>query len=204
MNYIYDIILNFNDNLIDFYDWNNNDNIVDVKRIPIVCVNSKTYCDLITSSFKLDDNFINKIKNKCEIYMGRKSNRVTAFLLTDMNNITAFKITNKIEYSSLQVNDELDILEDLFIKPIYLKYKVKKKNKVELKTRNQLKNELYIKEELDKMFIENNYEKLKYIYYECFNKKENRIDYIKKDLFNIETNSDTMRRLYNVLTSINS
>ena len=204
MNYIYDIILNFNEKYIDFYDWNISDDIIEVRKIPIICVDSKTYSDLLNSNFKLENTFYNKVINKCEVYAGKSIKRITAFLITDKSNITAFKINKKIYYSSLQIDDELDILDDITLEQSNIKYKIIKKNKYELKTRNQIKNELFIKDTLSKMFVENNYEKLKYIYYECFNKKENKIEIIIKELNNIESNSKIMTKLYNVLSSINS
>ena len=32
MDYIYDIILNFNEEFYDFYEWKNNDNIINVRN----------------------------------------------------------------------------------------------------------------------------------------------------------------------------
>ena len=36
MNYIYDILINFNENLYDFYDWNLNDQIDHIRKIPVI------------------------------------------------------------------------------------------------------------------------------------------------------------------------
>ena len=36
MTYIYDILLNFKDELIEFYDWNKNDNIIHIRKIPLL------------------------------------------------------------------------------------------------------------------------------------------------------------------------
>ena len=35
MNYIYDVVLNFQDELIEFYEWSSEDTIDHIKRIPI-------------------------------------------------------------------------------------------------------------------------------------------------------------------------
>ena len=35
MTYIYDILLNFNEEYYEFYDWNKEDTIVHIKKIPI-------------------------------------------------------------------------------------------------------------------------------------------------------------------------
>ena len=204
MNYIYDIILNFNKEYYDFYDWSIEDEITEVRKIPLIKVDCKVYNDLILNTFKLDELFLEKIKNKCEIYIGKSLKRITAFLLTDGDNITAFKIDKNIEYSSLQVDDELDILDELEINDSIIKYDILNKKNIVLKTRNQESNENFIKKELSHIFIENNISKIKYIYYECFNKKENRIDIIKKRLYENNNSFEIMNKLYNVLTNINT
>ena len=35
MEYIYDIVLNFNDCYYEFYEWNSKDKIINVKKIPV-------------------------------------------------------------------------------------------------------------------------------------------------------------------------
>ena len=42
MNYIYDIYLNFNKELYDFFDWNKSDKLTHIKMIPIFKVNEET------------------------------------------------------------------------------------------------------------------------------------------------------------------
>ena len=34
MTYIYDVTLNFNEILYDFFEWNNTDNLIHVRKIP--------------------------------------------------------------------------------------------------------------------------------------------------------------------------
>ena len=36
MNYIYDVITNFNDTYYDFYEWNKKDKLTHFKKIPII------------------------------------------------------------------------------------------------------------------------------------------------------------------------
>ena len=54
MNYIYDIVLNFNSNYYEFYEWNKNDNIINVRKIPVFKVDNQTYYD-----FKFNDIIVN-------------------------------------------------------------------------------------------------------------------------------------------------
>lgn len=196
MNYIYDIILNFNNYYFDFYDWNKNDKITEIRKIPIFKVNSKVLNELKYNTFILNNNFMNKIKNKCEYFIGRTVKLNTSFLLTDGIDVVAFQIGKKIYYSSLQIDEELDILDNLKIMEENVDYKIVKKNKINnFKTRNQIIIEKNLKEKLNKLFKENNESKIKYIYYECFNEKINNIKLIKEKLMNNNNLNDISKKL---------
>ena len=43
MNFIYDIVLNFNKNYYNFFEWNKKDNIISVKKIPLFLVDNNTF-----------------------------------------------------------------------------------------------------------------------------------------------------------------
>ena len=47
MNYYYDLVLNFNETAFMFYEWNENDVIELIKKIPLFSVNNKVLKDLI-------------------------------------------------------------------------------------------------------------------------------------------------------------
>ena len=42
MNYYYDIVLNLNEELYEFYEWEENDSIDFIKKIPLFRVSTKT------------------------------------------------------------------------------------------------------------------------------------------------------------------
>ena len=42
MNYVYDVLVNFKYPFIDFYEWNNDDKILNIKKIPFIKVTSET------------------------------------------------------------------------------------------------------------------------------------------------------------------
>ena len=50
MNYIYDVVLNFQDDLIEFYEWSSEDTIDHIKRIPIFRISSQNLNDLINKN----------------------------------------------------------------------------------------------------------------------------------------------------------
>ena len=72
MNYIYDIFLNFNDILYDIYEWNRNDNIIHIRKIPLFKVDKKIMSDFITKKIELSSEFLAKIFKKTEVFSKNK------------------------------------------------------------------------------------------------------------------------------------
>lgn len=185
MNYIYDILLNFNEKLYDFYDWNKNDNIKHIKKIPIVKVSSKNLDVLKNNQVEFSKQFLEKIQNKTEEFHSKKNKTIEyACLFTDDLEVMAININKKNLYSRLLIDEEIEILDIAnHIMEKDLDIKIIKKNEIEeFKTRKQIEQINKAKCELKKLLNENNIEKLKYLYYECFNKKIDSIEKIIKDL----------------------
>ena len=62
MNYIYDIVLNFQDNYYNFFEWNREDKIKNIIKIPLYRVSDKDINILKNNIIKVSKEFINKIK----------------------------------------------------------------------------------------------------------------------------------------------
>lgn len=196
MIYIYDILLNFKDEYYDFYDWNNNDSILHIRKIPLFKIDTDDLINIKNNKIKLDISFIEKIENKTELFTNRGVKNIKyGCLLSDGELVIGINYVGKrIKISSLLIDEEMDVLDDLEnIDKIKINYKIEKENKIdELKTRKQLEIENYLKKELYKIKDDN--EKLKYLYYECFNKKEENINKIKVSLNSL--NDDIINKLY--------
>lgn len=187
MNYIYDILLNFKEEYYDFYDWNKNDNIVHIRKIPILKIDTIDLYNIKNNKIKIELKFLEKIRNKTEIFTSKTVKNIEyAFLLSDGKKVLAIlKQDKKIKKSSLLIDEEMDVLEEIEREEMTkIEYKiVDKEGTKELKTRKQNEIEKFVKKELEK--IKNQDEKLKYIYYECFNKKEKSKEKILIELNNI-------------------
>ena len=110
MNYIYDIFGNFFENYYDFYEWNKSDKIIHIKKIPIIKVNKIDYKILLNNKFKINKELLNNIKNKTLLWNNKKDNYL---LITNGNDVFNIKFNNQgisTLRSSLQIEDELDIL----------------------------------------------------------------------------------------------
>lgn len=197
MNYVYDILVNFNENLYDFYDWNLNDPVTHIRRIPIYKVTSKQFYEIKNYQVKFDSKFLETIKNRTEFFSGRNIKIMKyAFLLTDGLDIMGIFIGDSIKYTSLQMDEELDILEDFRFKESHLDYQITStKNAMILKTRYQIEQINKMRQKLNALIKENNISKIQYIYYECFNEKEKQISLILERFYHSLENYQFLEKL---------
>lgn len=204
MIYIYDILLNFKDELYDFYDWNKNDNIIHIRKIPLIKIKEKDLVNIKNNNVKFDEETLNQIKDKAEIFTPKISKKIEYMtLLSDGNYVIGLQIEGKkIKKSSLLIDEELDILEDVNnLDFMNINYKIINKGiNNELKTRKQRETEKFIKKGINK--IKNDEEKLKYLYYECFDKKEENKEKILYKMLNNINNLDVNKKIYNFLKLI--
>ena len=77
MNYIYDIVLNFNKDYFCFYEWNKKDNIINIKKIPLFVVDDNTFNIMKYDKVVVDSNFIELIKDKTYTYSKNKVSNST-------------------------------------------------------------------------------------------------------------------------------
>lgn len=177
MNYIYDILLNFNPKLYEIYEWEKKDNITHIRKIPLFKITSVDLYNILNNKVEIDIDFLTNLYKKTECFAKNKVLYINyAFLLTDGKEVVAIKSNGKniIGYSKLLYEEEAEVLEySLSIKKIEIKYEVISKFKINFATRNENKIKNYIFKTLNKMVINNDEEKLNYIYLECFNKKIN-------------------------------
>lgn len=198
MNYIYDIYLNLNETLYDFFDWNKNDKLIHIKKIPIIKVNEDIIKSLITNNIKINDELLAQIYNKTEIWnMNTKINYCALFATnSDIIAIEFDKNGNNISKSSLSIDEELEVLE--IVNKLYeksLEYKILNKQKKIFKTRKQIKEENFISKELKNM----EESRLNYIYFECFGKREKNKKIILENIKKLQKNSKIYKNLYDIL-----
>ena len=110
MSYIYDIILNLNNEFIEFYEWDKSDYLTHIRKIPIYKISniSKIKIGNKINNYK----FIESIKNKT--YVFGKNNRDYLVLLCNEEKVLAISLNNKgyiKEISDLLFDEEDYILE---------------------------------------------------------------------------------------------
>ena len=177
MKYIYDIMLNFDEKFYDFFEWNDSDNIEYIKKIPAFKLSNKVLNELKNNEVIIN-NFINIIKDKTEVYLNTTIDLIEyscLFASDDIVIAVEFNNEGKIIYKSdLLIDEALDVISVCDkLKEIKLDYKILKKNTIDFMTKEELKKYNFICREIEKLYLDNNIEKLRYLYYECYNKVKN-------------------------------
>lgn len=209
MTYIYDIVLNFNNDFYEFYEWDKNDNLTLIKKIPLIKVESDFLDQVFNLKLKIDDPLILEITDKCEVNNKKKKILKYACLLTDSYRIIGILLNNKgeiIKLSDLLIDEAyeaLNISKRLQTKNIAYNILGTRNNNYFL-TRNEIKIKEYMELELKRINKENDLEKLKYLYFEFFNKTPTvDLNIYKELLKTINTNLTTNHlKLYKLLKLI--
>ena len=171
MNYYYDVVLNFFDTNMLFYEWNKFDNLELYKRVPIIQVNSKTLKDFINYNVVVDKNFLEIIKDKAK-KKGDCPSYIAIF--ADRNGSIALEFDekgNSLYRSFLDIDDDLNISDFLYTVDIMkVSYEIKDEIKYNDSLRMEDEIKLLIKTEVNSLYKKKDFVKLKYLYMEWFNK----------------------------------
>lgn len=176
MNYIYDIVLNFQDNYYEFFEWNRNDKIKNIRKIPLYRVTDQDILKLKYNKIKLDESFL-------KILASDKKTKKLMFLVSNTKislGILLDEEGNLLKRSSLLFEEEEEVNSySKTLTPTKLRYQEDKvkppihKLRIEREKKDNLIN--YIKNIQDTLT-------LKYLYYEYYKKEAPDIETIKKDL----------------------
>lgn len=183
MGYIYDVLLNFNDEIYDFYEWNKDDSLIHVRKIPVIKVSNIFIYDLKNSKIKINENL--NIKNKTELFQKKEIRYLdNSCIFTDGKEAIAvlIKRNGKVLKSKMIIDEEDDAVSvGKHLEMRNINYSIIESNKLdEFKTRSEREMQKYVFKELEEM----KEDKLNYIYFECFNEKTNENIDIKKQILN--------------------
>ncbi len=208
MIFIYDILLNFNDQeLHEFYEWSSNDDIEYVKKIPVLRLQEKCYYEIKNNDVLLDKAALEKIYQQCEIIHKKRVKKIPyGCLFTNLKEVFAVMLDSDgriLMRSTLLLDEGYDVIEKTGgLKITIIEYKVLKKNKQEpFLTRKEKDIIYFLNKEIDNIYNNRKFEKLRYLYYECFNLFGNNIDYIYeiiKEFINKEWTNKHLQ-LYNLV-----
>lgn len=212
MTYIYDILLNFNNDFFEFYEWEKNDNIIHVKKIPIYKVNTVFLDDLITKKVLIDDPIKFEILNKTELFDNKKNKNIkSACLFTDSYRIVAVLLNDDglvTKISDLLLEEAVDTIEIAKrCKLVSITYNILgTKKHYDFFTRKEIKIKKYLCKEIKTAYLEKDKTKLEYLYFEYFDRISSEIDKIYEELmysFKLELTSRHIK-LYELIKLANS
>ncbi len=181
MNYIYDILLNFQKEFYDFYEWNTNDEIMHIRKIPLFCVSDDDYYTIKNSVVCFNKDFCDKIHNRTERF---KKINVTllnyVFLISNGKETIGIKLGKNgiISHKSSLLPDENEEISDMAhdLKQYNVEYNVVRENPTTFQTRYEKENVLDISNKLRFLYNHKEDEKLKFLYLECFDENEDDVN----------------------------
>lgn len=194
---MYDLLLNFNEKIINFFEWEDEDNIKYVKKIPLIKINTTLLNSIIYDDIEIDNKFINQIENKIEFYDEENKKYKASIILSDEHKAIAYSFLNK-EISSLLLEEEQEAIRLASkLETTIIKYKIIKENQktIEKLTRKEQKIKEILKKEFKDLYKNNKIEKLNYYYYEYFNELSNDKDKVLNKLIN-SLNNITEKHIY--------
>ena len=188
MKNIYDILVNFKKIPYEFYEWNKEDDVKHVKKMPSIKVSDSTLYDIFYNDAVVSKNFLYQIKDKTEIFFGRTVKKVKYACVIYNDDVALSILLNDngeiIGKSKLLFDEEEDVLkEDVPLKEIDYNV-IKKSKKISGLTRREAKIVLLLSKYLDKIYENKKNDEIKYMYFECFNKVEEDNEKAYKNLKN--------------------
>lgn len=196
MNYIYDIVLNFQDNYYNFFEWRREDKIKNISKISLYRVSDKDILILKKNKVKVSEDFILKIKND------NKHSKKIICLVSNGKIALGLLFNNDgklLKRSSLIFEEEEEVIDNTRHLPVT---KINYLENISVTYQNKLRIE---KEKKDTLitYISNTTDilTLKYLYYEYYEKESNNISLIKKDLLKELAKEWNMKQnnLYNIV-----
>lgn len=188
MKNIYDILVNFKKIPYEFYEWNKEDDVKHVKKMPSIKVSDSALYDIFYNDAVVSKNFLDQIKDKTEIFFGRTVKKVKYACVIYNDDVALSILLNDngeiIGKSKLLFDEEEDVLkEDVPLKEIDYNI-IKKAKKISGLTRREAKIVLLLSKYLDKIHESKKNDEIKYMYFECFNKVEEDNEKAYKNLKN--------------------
>ncbi len=204
MNYIYDIILNFNEEFYDFYEWNNNDNVINVRKIPVLKVDENTYVSLRNNKVQVSMETIDSLKKNFSLYNEKIEGNIICLITNGMSAFGVMFNNNGylIKRSSMLFDEEEEVIDESEnIKEVKIDFIKNEKQKSNNISRIVKEKQKFIKDYISSLDDELT---LKYIYYDYFEKEENKnnIKEILLSEINSEWNSK-LSKLYDLTKLLN-
>lgn len=207
MSYIYDILANFNSCFFDFYDWNLDDDIVHIKKLPILKVDSSFLHSVKYGDVRVSSDLLDKIYKRSDFFKVSKNKFCYVCSLCDGCEAIIVRFDSKgcvIGRSSMLIDEENEVIDicdgldkcsfDISVSSVSFDF---------FKTRHELFINSFILDQVKSM----DYDKISYLYFDCFDEYESDVKKIlSRIIYEVDNNFDSIYgKIYDFLklTSIN-
>lgn len=185
MHFYFDLLVNLDEIMWEFYEWDKKDNIVFLKKIPILKISEKDFSAISLYNGLIESKFLEKYQNKT-IIKGMKKN-YTMLLLTTNKNCLVVELNKKgniISRSKLMIEDEINCLEKAEkFKEIKLPFQKHNKIIIRKDFRQGEREKRIIRTELKTIYNNQNLLKCSYLYYEWFGILESNLEKMLNNCF---------------------
>ena len=168
-----------------FYEWEDDDVLDYIKKIPLIQVTTKILKDLVNYNFMVDKDFLASIYNKTKLKSGFLE---YAVLFVSKNGALVAEFSqdgSSIARSYLQVGDECHIQDILYTLPIdKLNYKITTKITESRAIRKEEIIKKFINLELNTLYKNKDWEKIVFLYNEWFLKTKSNVAEMVQDMQN--------------------
>lgn len=196
MNYIYDIVLNFQDKYYQFFEWNRSDKIKNITRLSVYHIEDEDLNNFIYNQITIDNDFLETIKQENKKY------KQLMCLVSNTNQTVGLLFSKEgklLKRSSLLFEEENEV--NNFAKELPIT-KINYLENIPQKPNYNLRIEVEKKEALSNFITQTkDILPLKYLYYEYFQKENDNYNEIKSSLLNIieEEWTPNKNKLYSLI-----
>ena len=206
MNYIYDIVLNFNKELYEFFEWKDDDNLINIRKIPLIKINDDDFVSLLYNKIKIEKLVLDTFKKKFSLYSEEINGNVICIVTNGQRAMGVMfdQFGNLIGRSAMLLDEEEEVLEESEnLEETKLLYEKNKTKKVNIKlSRIEIKKKQYIENFLNAI---DNIKILKYIYFDYFDREAEKEDIKKILLMELEKKWDNnLNRLYTLTQTLSN
>ena len=206
MNYIYDIVLNFNKELYEFFEWKDDDNLINIRKIPLIKINDDDFVSLLYNKIKIEKLVLDTFKKKFSLYSEEINGNVICIVTNGQRAMGVMfdQLGNLIGKSAMLLDEEEEVLEESEnLEETKLLYEINKTQQVNIKlSRVEIEKKQYIENFLNAI---DDIKILKYIYFDYFDREAEKEDIKKILLMELEKKWDNnLNRLYTLTQTLSN
>lgn len=178
MHYYYDVLANLDTTLWEFYEWEQTDPIISIKKLPLVRVSENDIITFMKYQVVFDKEWISKYLDKTIVTNGKEKLHCILFSSCKNSVLMEFdELGHVLSRSRLLMEDENNCNEIcLNLKKSEVPYKIDVKLALKNELRQAIKEKHFIEIELNTLKESKNQKKCSYLYYEWFSEFQDDLE----------------------------